>query len=177
MTTEYFARQMDRLSGLRFRPADLTTHWEALNDLPDAVLSAAVSRAQRTRVEFPTPVELRQDADLEHAPVAAPAEDRSTPLDQPFTVVVPEVGTIVSVVREWKYYCGQCNDGGWESVWCGDSPAKPWQASCGCNRRGDHEAHEFVRPCACWDTNPALVRKREAQRQYAEQPDQGRKRR
>lgn len=175
MTIETFNVQMDRLAGLRFRPADLTTHWEALHEIPDAVLEAAVTRAQRTRSEFPTPVELRQDADqvAHHAQPIAPPEDRSAPLAEPFTITVPEVGTIVSITREWNYYCDTCSDGGWDSVWCGDEKApqrKPWHELRICDRRGKHDPHEWVRRCVCYDTNPALVRKRDAQQKYAEKP-------
>ena len=174
MTFAAFEHQMGRLSGLRFRPAELQTHWEALKDIPDAVLEAAVTRAQRSRVEFPTPVELRQDADQVafHAAPLEPAEDRSVPLTEPFTITVPEVGTVVSVTREWRYYCETCSDGGWESIWCGEitNGRKPWQALRHCDRSGAHAHHEWVRKCACYDTNQALVRKREAAQKYAEKP-------
>jgi hypothetical protein len=48
MTLDFFNAQMDRLSGLRFPPVDMTTHWEALSDLPAEALEAAVTHAQRT---------------------------------------------------------------------------------------------------------------------------------
>lgn len=181
MNLTIFSVQMDRLAGLRFRPADLTTHWEALRDLPDAVLEAAVTRAQRSRVEFPTPVELRQDADAvaHHARPVEPPEDRSTPLAQPFSITVPEAGTVVSITREWRYYCEDCSDGGWVSRWCGDpvvtlkdgetrTLAKPWQEQRVCDRRGEHFPHEWVERCPCFDTNPELVRKRKLAQKFAE---------
>lgn len=174
MTVRFFKDQMNRLMGLRFAPADLTTHWEALSDLPEAVLEAAVSLAQRTRVEFPTPVELRGDADkvAHHANPAAPAEDRTEVIAAPYTITVPQAGTVISVAREWRYYCEACSDSGWTSVWCGapsEKPsARPWQTVQACERHGAHGAHEWVTRCACADTNPALVRKRAAQQKYAE---------
>ena len=173
MTLDTFNVQMGRLAGLKFRPADLTTHWEALNDLPDVVLEAAVSRAQRTRAEFPTPVELRQDADQvkPNALPVEPVEDRSISLAQPFTITVPEAGTIVSVTREWKYYCDDCSDGGWFTVWCGDekNPShKPWYQLQRCERRAEHGSHKWMRRCVCYDMNPALVRKREAARKFTD---------
>ena len=174
LTIATFNAQMNRLVGLKFMPADLTTHWEALSDLPDAVLEAAVTRAQKTRADFPTPVELRQDADQvkAHAFIVEPAEDRVVALAQPFTITVPEVGTVVSVTREWRYYADRCSDTGWASWWCGtvEDRRAPWMPISSCGRRGDHDAHEWVGQCACWESNPALVRKREAQRKYAEKP-------
>ena len=181
MTRHWFDQQMARLSGLRFAPAETDTHWEALQDVPGSVLEVAVGRAAKTRSEFPTPVELRQDADqvAHFARPVEPAEDRSTPLEQPFTITVPEVGKVVSITREWSYYCETCSDAGWESMWCGypavtlkngeiRTLAKPWQAQRICDRRGPHMPHEWVQKCACSDTNPALVRKRDAMQKFAE---------
>lgn len=175
MTLEFFNRQMARLTGLKFRPADLTTHWEALQDLPELVLEAAVTRAQRTRVEFPTPAELRQDADLatKATSLQEPAEYRATDLLEPFTVTVPGAGTILSVTRQWRYYDERCSDTGWASWWCGsddDKQRPPWVPVARCYRHGEHGSHEWVDRCACSDSNPALIRKRDAQRQYAEKP-------
>jgi hypothetical protein len=53
--TATFKRQMQRLGGLKFAPSDLQTHWEALRDLSDPELVAAVDRAQRECDEFPSP--------------------------------------------------------------------------------------------------------------------------
>lgn len=168
----WFIAQMKRLTGLKFAPADLATHWEALSDVPPTVLEAAIGRAQKTRADFPSPVELRQDADQvkAHAQRIEPQEDRGVPLAQPFTITVPEVGTVVSVTREWRYYCEDCSDSGWRPMWCGpETPQKPWLEPRSCSRRSDHHSHEWVTPCGCWDTNPALKRKRDAQQKYADQ--------
>lgn len=169
----WFREQMTRLMGLKFAPADLTTHWEALSDIPEPVLAAAVSRAQRSRVDFPTPIELRQDADAvkHHAQPVAPEEDRGVALERPFTIDVPEAGRVFSVSREWRYYCDTCSDAGWSSSWCGDrTMAKPWHSSQHCGRRMEHMPHEWAHKCVCYDTNPALVRKRQAAATYAEKP-------
>lgn len=174
-----FDRQMTRLLGLRFAPVDLVTHWEGLRDLPAEALERAVSRAQTTRIDFPTPAELRQDADLSRVRETEPSEDRAMVLELPFEVVVPGAGTVVSVTREWRYYDERCADTGWASWWCGEAShvrRAPWSEAQPCERRGDHEAHEWVGQCACWASNPALVRKREAQRAYAEAPVDNRKR-
>lgn len=172
MTEVFFHEQMDRLSGLRFAPSDLTTHWEALSDIPQAVLEAAVTRAQLTRSEFPTPVELRQDADVvaHLARPVAPEDDRSTPLAEPFTIDVPQAGKVISVTREWKYFCDRCDDSGVESLWCGEAgpSIKPWQTRQACERTKLHLPHEWARKCICFESNPALVKKRERQQKYAE---------
>lgn len=167
--TSAFREQMRRLMGLRFVPADLTTHWEALADIPDAVLSAAVTHAQKTRVEFPTPVELRQDADVvAHLVRQTEDEDRGTDCE-PVRVVAPSAGLSLPITRIWKYYCEVCSDQGWASFWCGDpAGAKPWHDRARCERRKEHMPHEWVKRCLCYESNPALVRRREASQKYAE---------
>lgn len=173
MTLEFFTAQMDRLRGLRFRPDDLTTHWEALHTLPEAVVEAAVGWAARTRTDFPAPIELREDADRAMPPrVDGELEDRAVPLAQPHTITVPQTGTIVSITREWVYYCAHCSDTGWRAWWCGprSTPDRvPWIADAWCERRRAHGAHEWSARCACAESNPALVRKRAAQERYAAQ--------
>jgi len=176
MRQAVFIVQMQRLSGLKFTPGDFDTHWEALQDIPEAVLEAAVTRAQRTRVEFPTPVELRQDADLVahlvRPPVVEDEAARTTPLAEPFEIQYPQAAAVIPVRDRWRYDCEVCSDSGWQSVWCGPFTAqrKPWQEPRTCDRRGEHGSHEWVRTCACVATNPTLIRKREAARKYAERP-------
>lgn len=178
--TPDFLRQMNRLRGLRFVPADLQTHWEALNTLPLDVLEQAVSLAQRTRTDFPTPVELRTDADTAFASQrVTPAEDdgtRQTPLEAPVAVEVPHTALTLTVKSTWRYDCEDCSDGGMVSVWCGASaPAKPWYFRGDCGRRQAHPDHEFVRPCPCAATNPTIQRRQAARAQYAaEAPKQRR---
>jgi hypothetical protein len=55
----WFRDQMKRLMGLKYAPADLTTHWEALSDLGQDNVAAAVTKAQRQCDEFPSPRLLR----------------------------------------------------------------------------------------------------------------------
>ena len=168
MTETFFNEQMSRLIGLRFVPGDMTTHWEALHDLPEEVLATAVGLAGRTRVDFPTPYQLRQDADLGRTATVAPEPDRTVPLDEPFTVTIPHTQSTVRITREWTYCCDDCSDGGWRSLWCGDpAQKKPWHLDRACDIPRSHPPHEWVEPCACYATNPALLRKRAAQQQYA----------
>lgn len=181
VTPEFFKMQMDRLSGLRFSPAHLETHWEALCDLPDAVLEAAVTVAQRTRVEFPTPVELRRDADTARPPMA-PLPDRSESLPKPVDLGTGKLadGTTVALppaTRLWHYYCEECSDTGIQSLWCGAGRRQPWLPIIECEtykcksiKAGSLTyGHEWMRPCACAATNPAVMRKREDQAKYAQQ--------
>jgi hypothetical protein len=60
MTREVFNAQLKRLIGLKFAPASLDTHWEALHELPEAELEAAVSIAVKACDDFPSPAELRR---------------------------------------------------------------------------------------------------------------------
>jgi hypothetical protein len=144
MTRAYFDQQMRRLSDLRFPPPNLDNAWDALHDLSDAALSAAVSQCQKTCITFPTPAELRQAADAAYHPPAFQEEDHTVPLTEPVTVTIPQTGQQVAITREYVYRCEDCRDTGWKGV-----------------------DHGVVR-CLCWQTNPVLIRKREAQRRYAE---------
>ena len=168
MTEAFFYAQMARLVGLKFVPGDMTTHWEALREMPDEALIAAVTLAGRTRVEFPTPHELRQDADMGRIRVLSEEEDRSVLLEMPYVVEVPQTTARVRIEREWVYYCEHCSDSGWRSWWCGvETHRKPWQRAALCALHRTHDAHEWVEHCPCYDSNPALVRKRAAVVQYA----------
>lgn len=173
MTWEFFETQMQRLRGLRFVPADMTTHWEALSELPESALEAAVSRAQRTRVDFPTPVELRQDADQAAPMQAEPEPDRSGALSEPRAIVVgndaSDVHLTLPVTRTWTYYCDVCGDSGWRGLWCGGDPKpKSWLEHRTCGRRDSrHLPHEWVEPCPCAEWNPAIKRRKEAEGKYA----------
>lgn len=181
---EWLRRQLRRLLVLPFPPDDISEHERALSDIPEPVLTAAVDYALKTRTRYPVPSELRMDVDhvRPQAEPPAPQEDRSIELAQPFTITVPEVGTILSVTREWRYYCEDCSDLGWMSFWCGEVTVqvdgqaqivpgyKPWMVLGKCQRDGKHYAHEYVQHCRCYESNPALIRKREAQRKYSEAP-------
>jgi hypothetical protein len=166
--TVAFQRQMQRLGGLKFAPAGLDTHWEALSDLSDAELDAAVSRAARECEEFPAPKMLRMFVDDYRRDLPVPDEDlsRETPM-APLTIVTP-YGDTHTFTREWKYYCEDCCDTGRRSSWCGDGPSEryPWMSVARCYttnceklRRGGY-AHEWVDHCPCAYTNPAVLRKK-----------------
>ena len=176
MTADYFEKQIERLRPLgavsdQFKDG----YWDALKDIPADVFDAAVSHALKTRSWFPKPAELRIDADAVWRTVRpVPAEeDRGTDLPAPVSVGVLPDGTPIPVQhRVWKYYCDDCEDQGWASFWCGEiGPArKPWQMLMPCDRTKPHMPHEWVKHCHCYETNPALVRKREAFKKYAEAP-------
>ncbi len=170
MTAANFQQQMDRMTGLKYAPTDLTTHWEALRDLPEPVLAAAVGYAQRMCVDFPTPRELREFADVAKPDAGAAVEDRSTVLAQPYEITVPFVSKPIRIEREWTYYCATCEDGGWETLFCGDplDPHKmPWVDSYACERHFPHSPHEWARQCRCYASNHAIQSRLERQRKYA----------
>jgi hypothetical protein len=168
--TPAFKAQMNRLVGLKFPPADLHTHWEALRDMPEALLAAAVEKAQRGSDEFPSPKMLKMYADqLRSQVMPLPAtEDRGTDLVEPLTATLP-TGKVLPFKREWKYYCEDCSDTGWKTWWCGpgQSIASPWASSSVCQRTNEHGPHEWVGRCACAGSNPAVKRKRESELQMA----------
>jgi hypothetical protein len=168
----WFREQMTRLAGLKFPPAEMLTHWEALADVPSVVLDAAITRAQKTRVEFPSPAELREDCDAvaHQARPAVPEPDRGRDLAEPITVGTLPSGWPIIVHRIWKYYHEPCGDGGMEALWCGDvTPLrKPWHALESCGREQEHAPHEWVRRCTCWDSNPALQRKRDREQRFSD---------
>lgn len=174
MNLNFFEQQMNRLEPLG-RPSEgaMDGYFDALKDIPADVFDAAITHALKTRAWFPKPAELRVDADKVAASVRPVVDEdvREVPLAQPFTISIPEAGTIVSVTREWKYYCDRCSDCGWASWWCGSTTvARPWYERSKCQRHGDHDPHEWVGRCACYETNPALVRRREALKKYADSP-------
>ena len=171
MTTA-FRDQMRRLLGLKFGPADMTTHWEALQDVPIDVLAEAVSRAQKTRSEFPSPAELRQDCDaVAHLVRHVEDEDRGEDLPAPVGLGTLPDGTPIVARRLWRFYHEDCTDSGMESCWCGERGpyTPPWLTSMACERRKEHLPHEWVRKCTCWESNPALIASRERMQKYAAQ--------
>lgn len=164
MARDDFDSLMTRLTWLRFAPTDLEMHWEGLQDVPSDRLGRAINRCIKAQQDFPTPSELRSYVDSES--VSMPAlEDRSTPLRAPVRFQTP-YGTL-QINREWNAYCETCSDDGWEKLWCGPAKRHPWLSEQDCGRRFDHDGHEWARKCRCWDTNIALVSKREALRKYA----------
>lgn len=167
MTFDAMRQELDRLRGLRFRPADYQTHWEGLQEMPLSALAAAVGRAAKQCQDFPTPAELRALADAV-GPSVVVLEDRSTPLAAPVVVTAPFLSKPITVAREWKYYDERCSDLGWMSYWCGDpASAKPWIEAVLCGRLVEHPPHEWVERCRCADSNPAVLHRRERDARYA----------
>lgn len=162
MTRQWFDRQMARLGVLKFAPDTTDEYFAILHELPEDVFTAAVTRALESRVHFPVPAELLADADA--------------------VAVRPTINVQERRSREWAYFCDECSDTGWHSWWCGsvtDAGCKPWLTPSACGRPGNgdaHTPHGHVTQCACWETNPKLVREREAARRYAKAPQPVRKR-
>ena len=174
MTREAFDNQMRRMVGLRFAPPLLDTHWEGLQGIPADVLEKAISHAIITRRDFPTPAELREDCDrvTPAQEAASLARGSETLLGQPIPLGQLLDGTpLPAATRLWVYFCETCSDCGWQSVWCGAGRSPfPWvTVHADCGRYQEHGSHEWSRRCACWHSNPELIRKREIQRKYAAQ--------
>lgn len=165
--------QLARLTLLRNAPESVEEYWAILAPVPEKVLAAGVAYALRTRAFFPAPVELLTDCDT--ARPRTYDEALELPPGDAFTAVIrnPATGEAhsIEVYREWKYYCDDCSDTGRRSLWCGradDAGRKPWHDVSPCGRRNEHGSHELVEPCACWHTNPALVRRRERDAKYSD---------
>lgn len=176
---EAFDLELGRLAVLPGMPGDSDAYWEALKDIPEPVFVAAVSHAIRTRKWFPVPVELRVDADAVRPRSTYQAPPQRKPVTETTFTFANRWGgkdITVTVTDAIQYECDACSDTGWEAVWCGPpAPSrKPWHESAVCTRVGVHPSHEWVRKCACWDTNTVLIRKREAQATYAAQREEKR---
>lgn len=156
-----FIGAMKRLMGLKFAPANLDTHWEALSDLSADELDAAVSRAARDCDEFPSPKMLRAFVDEHRARVIVPEEEPRFGKPHRHTFELPD-GTEIKIKREWNYYDDTCSDTGMRSWWCGSKPSSryPWLDRQQCGRRKPHADHEWAEVCACASHNPDVQRKR-----------------
>ena len=159
MIPAWFTAQMARMADLRNAPSKfyadgtpesdpeicLRMWWEGLSDMAPAVLEDAVGHAVKTRTFFPRPAELREDADVA-APRPVWREIEAEPLPEPVLLGKLPTGAPVVARSRYESQCPDCNDTGWAAT----------------------EDRHHVRRCSCWATNPVLVRKREAQRRYAE---------
>lgn len=129
--TAIFSRMASQLRWIDHRPSDIANFFEALKDLPIALLheSAKQLATQSNRKFFPTTAEWRGKAlNLE-------SEQRRAAL----------IGE-----RVWKTECDTCEDTGWENFWCpGDQT---------CDRKKPHLPHDYVRPCVCRPTNHTYQR-------------------
>lgn len=170
--TPSFEQQMGRMNGLRFAPAELTTHWEALQDVPYDLLVGAVSHAQRVCQDFPTPHELLTFVDLvkPHLAPTPHEEDRRRKLPKPITITAPWLSKPIIVTDEVVPHCATCADTGWDLQFCGTGRAPADLAHLDrwkCERWIEHYSHEWARKCACFDSNPVIQLKLERQRKYA----------
>lgn len=169
MTIQAFQKQMDRLSGLKFAPLNLDTHWEALSDLDAMELDAAIGKAVKNCEDFPSPKMLRSFVDEYRRDLPIPEEDPSREhTAEPRTITTP-YGDTHTFTREWQYYCEDCSDTGRRSYWCADKPSKrfPWMTVVRCNTpkcrrilQGMEYEHEWVDACQCAATNPDVLRKK-----------------
>jgi hypothetical protein len=179
MTRREFDTQMRRLVGLKWPPATMETHYAVLGNLAVDVLAEGVTLAQREVDNFPSPNALLQFVYLVKNRVEPlPELDQEGPLTSPFAVPLPG-GRVLPIKREWKYYCTDCQDSGWASMWCGEPTAHkaPWMALSQCQRDRDHLPHEFVVVCRCSASNPAIQKRKESQARQAAVRTSGRQNR
>lgn len=166
MRDEFFAEQMARLSGLRYRPSAYTGHYDVLHHLPEPILADAVTRILATQDDFPTPALLLREAEALR-PVLEPDPPRVESID-PFDVVVPVTNQRITIDRVWYDDCETCRDTGIELFWCGDSHPPSRHHARRCGRHQCPYDHEWVGPCGCVPTNPTIQR-RLAARTYAQE--------
>jgi hypothetical protein len=182
VTRPEFEAILQQLSGLRFLPSDLDTHWLGLSGVPADVLEAAVRRAAETRSQFPSPAELREDCDAVRTSMpAAPApQSAQTPLERPLTILVPQLKRALTVTHLHVYHCEMCSDTGWISRWCDPAPGRrEWEHVGRCQRSHENgEGHgAYVEPCRCRSANPVLQHERSKRARYvAERPTRERSR-
>ena len=175
MTRDDMDRALGRMVSLRNMPGETDGYWTVLQRIPDRLLEMAVDHALRTRTWFPTPAEVLTDCD------AVRTRAREPEPEQPMvdladaeirTITNPFDGRVVKirVVRDWKYYCDDCDDTGQKLWWCGDRATCrwPWVESSNCGKRSGHAPHDFMQRCSCWYSNPALITKRARDAKYSD---------
>lgn len=180
MTRDELDRELGRMVVLKGMPGDSDVYWDALRDIPLDAIRAAVQHAVKTRAWFPTPAEVRHDCDAARPPraVMVPPTSRLVPRDGTRTEIIrnPFGGApiTVQVTQEYVPHCDRCGDTGMVKFWCGRvvSTRWPWLSVQRCQRRNEHGEHDWAGPCACVDTNPVIVRRKEAQRErYSQDPE------
>ena len=94
---DWFSAQLGRMADLRNPPSSLHMHWEGLQTMRHEDLERAVTRAIQTRSWFPSPAELREDAD--------------------------SVRTVVPYPVAGELFCEACGDTGFKPVETAKGPA------------------------------------------------------
>jgi hypothetical protein len=174
-----FNAQIKRLAGLRFSPATTDTHWDVLHHVEVDTFARAVSTAQRECSDFPSPAELLAIV-ARTGPRVGQLDDRGKPMDVPRIIMAGPLR--LAITREWTYYCERCSDTGFASWWCNGSSRLPdddrqivgalvrraeWMESGKCDYDREHLPHEYVSPCACARSNPAVLKAKERAAQQA----------
>lgn len=179
MTYEQMGVCLDSLQGLKFPPVDYSTHWLALQHHDVDALRSAVTVAAKECESFPAPAELLSIMSRT-APRVGVDEDRSLPLESARVITAGSLK--IPVTREWRYYDDRCSDTGWAPWWCNGqhdldekhplivgatSRRSEWMDVASCGRDYQHLPHDYVTPCACSESNPAVQKARERQAQQA----------
>lgn len=179
MTRSNFDLQMQRMVPLKAMPGDTDAYWEALQDIPDDVLIAAVGHALKTRAWFPTPAELRLDADVVRRREPLPAAPRPKVVSLEGATYVEIHNPLggeplrLAVTRDWRRDCEACDDTGWAAFWCGPDMTDryPWLRLRKCDREDEHYPHEWVLVCGCIPSNHTIQRRKAAGLRYAHAPE------
>lgn len=175
MTRDEAVAALNRLRVLRGGPDSLEkleVYVEAFAHADAADFERGCQRAIRTRSFFPTPAELFADCETAAPRETWVGERQESDVDARIVHIANPfggAGLTLRVSKVWDYVCDDCDDMGQVSFWCGEigPTKKPWQLVVPCGKQQEHAPHEYVTRCACWERNPALIRKRAAQAQHA----------
>jgi hypothetical protein len=180
VTREEMDTQFQRLVVLKGMPGDTEAYWDALQDMPLDVLTAAVGHSLKTRAWWPTPAEIRLDADAARPqrPIYEPPTSYRVPLDGAVKHIIanPFGGQPIEVfvTQDLYRHCEACEDSGWMKCWCGEAENVrwPWMVRRHCGRREEHGSHDWATRCVCEETNPVIIRRKEMHAaKYATSPE------
>ena len=171
MTRDELELQMGRMGALKGFPSGSDAYWEVFAAMSLAELERGVLKAIKTRAWFPAPSELLHDVEITKPAVTWEHPYRvDDTAAMRYVTITSQFGDLnLKVYRDWKYDCTRCTDSGWASWWCGkDTKSRgEWMEPSTCGRREEHGPHEWVSKCACWGSNPTLIRRRDVAAQAA----------
>lgn len=154
--------------GVQADDVQLDVYADTLRDLdPDAVRRACLDLAKLSRSQYDTALPscgtIRERAEqIARADELERAQSRllPAPSDDP---------------TEPRFFCLDCRDesSAWRIVWCpGAGETRDALPSArayavrvqSCGKDKPHHPHTFAERCPCWETNPVIARRREAER-------------
>lgn len=142
-----FKQAFNRLAVAVRLPADQAdaamqkVYHDGLETFPIEAVEAAADSLAKSAAWFPKLAEWREEA-------------KKAQNTQAIARALPS-----SANRVWQAECQTCDDTGWEPLECSGSRQ--------CGREKEHQAHSYVVPCACRQSNHTYQRRRAEQRERA----------